>query len=147
MRQKKKLTVVGPPKTKMNNFYKLEDSYAYVYSHQLKSYTSKKYYGKRYLPWNRPIVKISHKKRVIYRMVYSYSKLKLNKDEIYLTPVNLHILGLNIGDEIQIKKGNRFLYYWQHIDHVTRVSFKLGFIIGIISILLGITGVAISILK
>lgn len=100
-----------------------------------------------------PVVKISFKGKSIYRRFYGHKELgEKGRDGKYVgvyAALNYSSLYELVDDKIdsikgemvQISKGRRFPYYWNHPFHATRISARLGFIsiaIAIISLVLSI---------
>ena len=92
-----------------------------------------------------PVVKITFNNKSIYRRYYGSSSLSgtekaaLNYSSLYeLVDDSLAEIK---GQTVQISKGRRFPYYWNHPFHATRVSFRLGLIsisIAVVSLLLSL---------
>lgn len=103
----------------------------------------KKFHSDGYLPWKRGIVKIIFGTRIINRMFWGEN---IKGDEIGLSNQSKILLELtNETDEYEFTlcKGSKFFFYWQHPLHYVRVSFKLG----MLSVILGVIGVVLTIVK
>lgn len=100
-----------------------------------------------------PIVKISFKGKSIHRRFYGNNDLgKKGKDRKHVgeyAALNYSSLYELVGENpdeikgktVQISKGRRLPYYWNHPFHATRISFRLGLIsiiIAVVSLLLSI---------
>jgi len=90
------------------------------------------------------IVQISFEggKNKIYRQVVGGSNLGINKNEAYITPQSVNELdNPNKSNVIIIMAGNKYLYellfLWFHPLLTVRLVFKVGVILGLISIILG----------
>lgn len=99
-------------------------------------------------PWKRGIVKIKSgsdpkKMRTIYRMFQGSNLKGVEKNIIGLTGTSMNILD-NPKEVLEnnLSKGSKFCFYWQHPQHYVRVSFKLG----VVSVLLTIVSLVIGIL-
>lgn len=98
----------------------------------------------------RRIVCISHRTedgdvRKIYRVWRSGNSLGVRSNQILLDKQSAYyLIGNNsFGDfiNLEISPSNRFMFYWNHFDSATRISYKLGFpalILSIFSIILAI---------
>jgi len=90
------------------------------------------------------IVKISFEggKNKIYRQVVGGSSFGINKNEVYITLQSENELdNPNKSNEIIVATGNKYLYeilfLWYHPTLTVRLVFKVGVILGLISIILG----------
>lgn len=103
-----------------------------------------------------PIVKISYKRRTIYRRVELVSKTNFTNDIVALPPKAIGELTNMVnnngyitadrpltGDMLKITPGCTFGFYWNHPNSATRVSYRLG----LPSLLIGITSFAIGIIS
>ena len=95
-----------------------------------------------YLPWNRPIIKISNlenPKQSIYRRIFSGNSHCLHKDEMVIDWEGFETIKSDdekCGDEIELKfsKSWFFPYYWRYYEDTVRCAFRLGVIAIVISI-------------
>ena len=96
------------------------------------------------------VVKITYGGKSIHR-AYRCSP-KLRKDEVGLSSNSQRLLfGKNDNaGEVTITKGSKFLYFWNHPFHATRISMRLGVysvILAILSTILAIVSIIIAIIK
>lgn len=128
------------------NVYTSNDVFEKVFgkkAKELKTYSKKK-----------KIIKITSldSKRTIYRIWNGAPLGSKTKNTIFLDKNAKYDL-LNNKDSntvtVVISKGTKLLFYWNHYDHMTRVSFKLALwsvILGIISFILGSISIVISLI-
>ena len=95
------------------------------------------------------VVKITYGGKSIHR-AYRCSP-KLRKDEVALSANSQRLLFGKIDNagEVTITKGSKFIYFWNHPFHATRISMRLGvysIILAILSTILAIISI-IAILK
>lgn len=110
----------------------------------------KKFFGitfieEKYRPWKRGIIKIMNRDEnvSIQRMYMGASHLGISEGQFFVPRFSQNMLAIKRKSEqvFILKKGSKFLFYWQHPSHNVRASFKATFVLGIISIVLGIIGV------
>lgn len=86
-------------------------------------------------------VKISFEGRSIYRRYLTDNSISgIQNNEVGLTPSSIRLLSTIrnsqvVGKEVKVSKGCWFMYYWSHPFHATRISFKVGFVALVLSIL------------
>ena len=116
----------------------------------------KKLKDDNYLPSKRGIVKIRYDERIIYRMFRGHGHFTIAKDEMGLTRLSMNLLNLEFPKDgepvfnMELKKGSKFNFYWQHPRDDVRVACKMGFLailLAIISIGLAIIPFIIQIMK
>ena len=95
------------------------------------------------------VVKITYGGKSIHR-AYRCSP-KLRKDEVALSANSQRLLfGKNDNaGEVTITKGSKFLYFWNHPFHATRISMRLGVVsvaLAIFSIVLAVISIIVSLL-
>lgn len=80
-------------------------------------------------PKRRGIIKVRNGKRGIYRSFMSEAAFHLNSKQIALDFSSLRELGLSRSGlrEVEVSRGNRFLFYYRHPNSALRMPFKLGF--------------------
>ena len=81
----------------------------------------------------------------IHRAYYGRMKKEDNEKQkrIGLSPNSIRLLALEEGEnQVQISKGSKFLYFWNHPYHATRISMR----IGILSIALTIISFVITLI-
>ena len=122
----------------------------------LSQYTHQKIFGKYVKqlsqhPSKRLIVKITHNKNSIYRIWRGAIGIP-SKNIVYIDKVGKKFL-LNNEDyyendgktnkefDITLSKGSLFMYYYNHFDNATRISFKFGFF----SIILSLISIALTV--
>ncbi|MBN2864150.1 MAG: hypothetical protein JXN62_13365 [Bacteroidales bacterium] len=105
-----------------------------------QSIFGKTYKESGYFPWKRGIVKINYSGKVIRRLFYSGNSNNINKNSLGLSILSLQILDVqpNTNCEIELSKGNRFLFMWQHPNHLARIGFKYTVILGFLSLTLAV---------
>ena len=96
------------------------------------------------------VVKITYGGKSIHR-AYRCSP-KLRKDEVGLSSNSQRLLFGKIDNagEVTITKGSKFIYFWNHPFHATRISMRLGVysvILAILSTILAIISIIIAIIK
>lgn len=96
------------------------------------------------------VVKITYGGKSIHR-AYRCSP-KLRKDEVALSANSQRLLFGKIDNagEVTITKGSKFIYFWNHPFHATRISMRLGVysvILAILSTILAIISNIIAIIK
>lgn len=96
----------------------------------------------------RRIVQISFEggKNKIYRQVVGCSNLGINKNEVYITLQSENELdNPNNSNDIIMTDGNKYLYellfLWYHPTLNVRLVFKVGVILGLISIIIGVISI------
>ena len=106
-------------------------------------------FGNRFVDENkkrkriRRIVCIKHisgnrETRKIYRVWRSGNSLGVCINQILLDSQSAYYLigNKNFGDyiDLHISPSNRFMFYWNHFDSATRISFKFGFVSFVLSV-------------
>ena len=88
------------------------------------------------------VVKISHKDRVIYRQ-YAGRSIPISTDSIGLSPNSWQQLCLDndSNKEVVVSEGCSFLFYWYHSNAAHRVSFRLGIVAIVFTVLCTIVSV------
>ncbi len=105
-----------------------------------------KLFGKKYKdfhnkPWKRGIVKVSTGERSVHLLFCSGNSKGISANECGIGPESKHILFENYNSEkqkVEISKGHKFWFYWNHPTHYQRVAFKLcmwGLLITIINLI------------
>ena len=109
-------------------------------NHHYKKIFGKPYQDSRYVPWKRGIVKISKRGESIRRIFYSGNNDGIKTDSLGLSIVSMQILDVqkNTEDDLKLNKGSRFLFMWQHPNHLTRIGFKYTVVLGLLSLLIAI---------
>jgi len=100
--------------------------------------TLKKY---KYRPWKIGIVEITNPEVniSILRRFFGKSTLGLNDSHFFIPKYSQNILGIkNKKQKFLMKKGNSFIFYWQHPSDNLRVTFKATVILAIIGIVITI---------
>lgn len=94
------------------------------------------------------IVKISYEggKNKIYREMVGGSSSGINKGEAYITFQSKNELdNPNDSEEIDVTSGNKylfeFLFLWNHPSLNIRLVFKIGLVLGLLSIIVGIVSI------
>lgn len=88
------------------------------------------------------VVKISHKGRVIYRQ-YAGRSINMDKSSIGLSPNSWQQLCLDNDSikEVVVSEGCSFPFYWYHSNFANRVSFRLGIVAIVFTVLCTIVSV------
>ena len=88
------------------------------------------------------VVKISHGKRTIYRQ-YAGRSIPISTDSIGLSPNAWQQLCLDNdpNKEVVVSEGCSFPFYWYHSNSANRVSFRLGIIAIVFTVLCTIVSV------
>lgn len=110
---------------------------------QYKIFFGKTFNEEKYRPWKRGIIKIANtvSNVSILRMYMGASKLGIDDSHFFVPKLSQNMLAINKAEQkYSLKKGSKFWFYWQHPSHSVRASFKATFVLGIISIILGIIG-------
>lgn len=126
------------------NIYTSSDLFVKVFGKKEKDF---KNYSKK-----KKVIKITSlvTKHSVYRFWNGAPLGAKTKDTIFLDKNAKYDL---LGDRnlnkvnVNISKGSKLCFYWNHYDHMTRVSFKLALwsvILGFISLLLGIISIILS---
>jgi hypothetical protein len=120
----------------------------------LENSNYKKIFGKKfvenfYKPWKRGVVKVlfideDGSKFAIRGLFYSGNTFGVLKDEVGLLPPFSYYLSGYEG-KIKLSKGSRFLFIWQHPNHMVRLGFRFSFMLGGLSIILGIISLYLAI--
>jgi hypothetical protein len=100
-------------------------------------------------PWKRGIVKISNGRRSTHLLFYSGNSKKITSKEYGISPASKHQLFTNSTgneSEIEISKGCRFWFFWNHPSHYQRVAFKLG-ILGLFISIINLVPLFVTIFK
>lgn len=123
--------------------YLSSDTYIKIFGRKIKETEN--------LPWKRGIVKISYyddvtmTHKTIYRLWRGLNPNYRSKDLAYIDVIGQSILfGLKSDGKVkalELSKGSKFMFYWQHSNSVVRSSFKLGVLsvaLGFLSIVFGV---------
>jgi hypothetical protein len=105
------------------------------------------------LPWKKQIVKIysPETKKGIHRIYKGAFRVTSKTEDgfpiIRMSPAAARVLisgKINSNPmDLQLSKGSRFLFYWNHFDASVRCSYKLGFVALIVSLV----GLIISVIS
>ena len=118
-------------------------------NNQYEKFFNITYKAEKYRPWKRKIIKITNpvENSSIHRMFFGASNLEINGNQFFVPRPSQYMIAANkAGQTFKLKKGNKFLFYWQHPFHNVRVSFKATLILGLISIILGVIAIIITII-
>lgn len=113
----------------------------------LENSVYKKIFGKQiapeaHRPWKRGIVRIKASGKSIFRLFNGGNMFKIKATEAGIMSSDYHGLELKKGSEIEISRGSRLLFYWNHPNHLNRSAFKLG----LVSLFLGLVSLVITII-
>lgn len=90
------------------------------------------------------IIKISYNGHSIHRQYIARPRMETKY--VAISPRSIRMLGdfdQKESVEVSIEKGNLFPFYWDHPDHATRLSARLG----LLSVILGVLSIVISLLS
>ncbi len=129
----------------IRNDESLEDYQDKVFlnAQKYKEIFGKSFSKQRRLPWKRGIVKISCTGQPVHRMYLSRNDIRAN--EMAVTRQTLGLLMESSNQDAMrftVDKGSRICFYWEHPVHTTRVSFKLG----LISVVASVVSLTITLL-
>jgi len=102
----------------------------------------KKFSEQSYKPYKRGIVKVSFlqtngSKEIIRALFYSGNSFGILKDEVGIFPPLLYSV-TNFNCTIKVSKGSKFLFIWNHPNHMVRLGFRYAFVLGGLSVFLGL---------
>ena len=85
-------------------------------------------------------MKIKHESNIVRLMFHSGNRIGLNKSTLGLPLMAMQVLDVQDGEDckLELSKGNRFLFMWNHPTHLTRLGFKYTVCLGSLSIVIGI---------
>jgi len=132
------------------------DDKVFLVNSQYKKFFGNLFRDDNNLPWKRGIVKVTFckdkKKHTIHRLFHSGNSRGISHEEVGLSKMSLGVLQItnyNEQDnliELKISKGNRFMFYWNHSEHIFRSAFKLALVFGLITVISLIVSV-VSLIK
>ena len=116
------------------------DDKVFLSNEKYKIYFKKTFKSSGSLPWKRGIVKIKHKDSVTRLMFHSGNSIGINGSQMGLPLTAMQILDVKqgIAYEFELSKGNRFLFMWNHPNHLVRIGFKYTIILGGLSVIIGL---------
>lgn len=103
----------------------------------------------QYRPWKRGVIKITNpiKNVSIHRMFMGANRLGIDGNHFFVPKPSQYMLAIEGKvQQFELKKGSKFLFYWQHPSHSVRASFKATFALGSISIILAIIAIILGII-
>ncbi|HNZ53843.1 MAG TPA: hypothetical protein PLD55_02025 [bacterium] len=121
-----------------------KDDTVYLESKQYKKIFGTTFENQNRRPWKRGIVKISCNGNSVRRLFssegyagISENKSRMKENEIGLSSVTASILKVEKEKEadVKLKKGSKFIFYWDHPEHYQRVTFKLALLSLLFSII------------
>lgn len=93
------------------------------------------------------VVKIKYGKQVIHRQYVGVTCKNFTDDMLAITPRSWRLLSNErlcpTNKCIEVSRGNKFCYYWNHPFHATRISMRLGVISVTLSVMLFLIGLFI----
>jgi hypothetical protein len=105
-----------------------------------------------YLPWKRPVIKITAagngKKRSIIRIVESGNSKGIKGDDLGLFRRDMSLLAVTIGTPVTctVSKASKLAFFRKHPSHSVRIPFKVSLFLGSISVILGVVGILLNVL-
>ena len=115
------------------------DDKVFLTNEHYKNYFKKTFKSSGSLPWKRGIIKIKHECYVTRLMFHSGNSLGINGSQMGLPLSAMQILDVKngIAYEFELSVGSRFLFMWNHPNHLTRIGFKYTIILGGLSVIIG----------
>ena len=88
------------------------------------------------------VVKIKYKSKSIHRAYRCSANMTMNTVALTQNSQRLLFGSLTNTDDVTILKGSKFIYFWNHPFHATRISMRLG----VYSVALAIVSIIISVI-
>ena len=95
------------------------------------------------------VVKIKYKSKSIHRAYRCSANMTMNTVALTQNSQRLLFGSLTNTDDVTILKGSKFIYFWNHPFHATRISMRLGVVsvaLAIFSIVLAVISIIVSLL-
>jgi len=116
------------------------DDKVFLTNEHYLTYFKKTFKSSGSLPWKRGILKIKNKGSVTRLMFHSGNSLGIKGSHMGLPLTAMQTLDVEhgIAYEFELSEGTRFLFMWKHPNHLIRIGFKYTFILGGLSVIIGI---------